>query len=170
MITKFVPSCSSTLITLNSWGSSGSLDKVHIDCAAGVWDNAEDKVIIPFPPGSTLVVVFSSTFPSGNKTKHFWLLPSNPLRSLLLSTVIVVVVADFILPDLLSPPLTGSATDITPLNFVAGDSDAKLGLGFGAGDFGGYSSFEEWAVKDPTGYKQNNQTNSAKGIKIGYGD
>jgi len=39
-----------------------------------------------------------------------------------------------------------------------------------AGDFGGYSSFEEWAVKDPTGYKQSNQTNSAKGIKIGYGD
>ena len=27
--------------------------------------------------------------------------------------MIVVVVADFILPDLLSPPLTGSATDIT---------------------------------------------------------
>ena len=39
-----------------------------------------------------------------------------------------------------------------------------------AGDFGGYNSFEEWAVKDPTGYKQSNQTNSAKGIKIGYGD
>ena len=39
-----------------------------------------------------------------------------------------------------------------------------------AGDFGGYSSFEEWAVKDPTGYKQSNHTSSAKGIKIGYGD
>ena len=36
--------------------------------------------------------------------------------------------------------LSGSATDITPLNFVAGDSDAKLGLGFGAGDFGGYDT------------------------------
>ena len=39
-----------------------------------------------------------------------------------------------------------------------------------AGDFGGYESFEEWAVKDPKGYKEINQANTTKGIKIGYGD
>ena len=39
-----------------------------------------------------------------------------------------------------------------------------------AGDFGGFQSFEEWATKDPDGYKKANQTNTAKGIAIGYGD
>jgi len=38
------------------------------------------------------------------------------------------------------------------------------------GDFGGYQSYEEWATKDPSGYKKENQTNTAKGIAIGYGD
>ena len=36
------------------------------------------------------------------------------------------------------------------------------------GDFGGYGSYEEWATKDPKGYKEANQTNSTKGIVIGY--
>ena len=36
------------------------------------------------------------------------------------------------------------------------------------GDFGGYESYEEWATKDPKGYKEANQTNSTKGIVIGY--
>ena len=36
------------------------------------------------------------------------------------------------------------------------------------GDFGGYESYEEWASKDPKGYKEANQTNSTKGIVIGY--
>ena len=39
-----------------------------------------------------------------------------------------------------------------------------------AGDMGGYESYEEWANKDPEGYKQANLSNSAKGIKVGYGD
>ena len=39
-----------------------------------------------------------------------------------------------------------------------------------AGEFGGYSSYEEWASKDPKGYKATNQANATKGIKIGYGD
>tara|TARA_Y100000593_G_scaffold49877_1_gene93972 strand:- start:8422 stop:9006 length:585 start_codon:yes stop_codon:yes gene_type:complete len=38
----------------------------------------------------------------------------------------------------------------------------------GTGEFGGYSSYQEWAEKDPDDYVKNNQTNSAKGIKIGY--
>jgi DNA repair exonuclease SbcCD ATPase subunit len=36
------------------------------------------------------------------------------------------------------------------------------------GDFGGYESYEEWATKDPKSYKEANQTNSTKGITIGY--
>ena len=36
-------------------------------------------------------------------------------------------------------------------------------------DFGGYSSYAEWAEKDPIGYASQNSTNSAKGIKLGYG-
>ena len=36
------------------------------------------------------------------------------------------------------------------------------------GDFGGYESYEEWATKDPKSDKEANQTNSTKGITIGY--
>ena len=36
-------------------------------------------------------------------------------------------------------------------------------------EFGGYSSFAECAEKDPIGYASQNTTNSAKGIKLGYG-
>ena len=36
-------------------------------------------------------------------------------------------------------------------------------------EFGGYSSFAEWAEKDPIGYASNNISSGAKGIKIGYG-
>ena len=38
------------------------------------------------------------------------------------------------------------------------------------GELGGYESYAQWAEKDPEGYKQANQTNLAKGIKIGYGN
>jgi hypothetical protein len=37
-----------------------------------------------------------------------------------------------------------------------------------AGDFGGYSSYAEWATKDPEGYKKANNTIAGSGIKIGY--
>ena len=36
------------------------------------------------------------------------------------------------------------------------------------GEMGGYASYAEWAEKDPEGYKRDNQSNSAKGITIGY--
>ena len=39
-----------------------------------------------------------------------------------------------------------------------------------AGDFGGYQSYEEWAAKDPKGYKEANQSNLTRCIKIGYGN
>ena len=38
------------------------------------------------------------------------------------------------------------------------------------GEMGGYESFADWAEKDPKGYKKANQTNTSKGIKIGYGN
>ena len=36
-------------------------------------------------------------------------------------------------------------------------------------EFGGYSSFAEWAEKDPIGYESQNRSNASKGIKVGYG-
>ena len=39
-----------------------------------------------------------------------------------------------------------------------------------AGDFGGYSSYVEWAEKDPKGYQEANNTVTGSGIKIGYGE
>ena len=37
------------------------------------------------------------------------------------------------------------------------------------GDMGGYSSYAEWAEKDPKGYQESNNTVQGSGIKIGYG-
>ena len=37
-----------------------------------------------------------------------------------------------------------------------------------AGEFGGYSSYAEWAQKDPEGYTKANNTVQGSGIKIGY--
>jgi len=36
------------------------------------------------------------------------------------------------------------------------------------GEFGGYSSFAEWASKDPKGYEKANNPVTAGGLKIGY--
>ena len=38
----------------------------------------------------------------------------------------------------------------------------------GTGEFGGFSSYEEWATKDPDGYKKANDPQTSGGIKIGY--
>ena len=38
-----------------------------------------------------------------------------------------------------------------------------------AGEMGGYSSYAEWAEKDPKGYQEANNTVTGSGIKIGYG-
>ena len=37
------------------------------------------------------------------------------------------------------------------------------------GDMGGYSSYAEWAEKDPKGYQEANNTVKGSGVKIGYG-
>jgi len=36
------------------------------------------------------------------------------------------------------------------------------------GEMGGYSSYAEWATKDPKGYQKANSTPEGQGIKIGY--
>ena len=36
------------------------------------------------------------------------------------------------------------------------------------GEMGGYSSYAEWATKDPDGYKKANNTATGQGINIGY--
>ena len=38
------------------------------------------------------------------------------------------------------------------------------------GEMGGYSSYAEWANKDPEGYQKENNSIAGSGIKIGYGD
>ena len=38
------------------------------------------------------------------------------------------------------------------------------------GEMGGYSSYAEWADKDPKGYQEKNNSIKGSGIKIGYGD
>ncbi len=45
---------------------------------------------------------------------------------------------------------------------------SRAGTQVPKGDFGGYSSYAEWASKDPKGYKEANSTPQAQGIKIGY--
>jgi len=42
------------------------------------------------------------------------------------------------------------------------------GLDKSTGEFGGYSSMEEWAMKDPKGYQKANNNLTNGGIKIGY--
>ena len=60
------------------------------------------------------------------------------------------------------------AKRVTQTNTVGTPNQRPANSTKGTGDFGGYSSYQEWAEKDPDDYVKNNQTNSAKGIKIGY--
>ena len=60
------------------------------------------------------------------------------------------------------------AKRVTQTNTVGTPNQRPANSTKGTGEFGGYSSYVEWAEKDPEGYVKNNQTNSAKGIKIGY--
>ena len=60
------------------------------------------------------------------------------------------------------------ANRVTQTNTLGTPNQRPANSTKGTGEFGGYSSFEEWAEKDPNDYVKNNQTNSAKGVKIGY--
>lgn len=45
----------------------------------------------------------------------------------------------------------------------------RQGVTPNGGEFGGYSSMEEWASKDPISYTAQTQSPSSRGIKLGYG-
>ena len=50
----------------------------------------------------------------------------------------------------------------------AGKTDSSRAGTTAKGEFGGYSSYAEWAQKDPKGYTQSNNTIQGSDIKIGY--
>ena len=58
---------------------------------------------------------------------------------------------------------------VSELKTKAQEPSARNLVGTKNTEFGGYSSFAEWAEKDPIGYESQNRSNSAKGIKVGYG-
>jgi len=58
---------------------------------------------------------------------------------------------------------------VSELKTKASEPSARNLVGTKNTEFGGYASFAEWAEKDPIGYESQNSTNTAKGIKVGYG-
>ena len=58
---------------------------------------------------------------------------------------------------------------VSELKPKAQEPSARNLVGTKNTEFGGYGSFAEWAEKDPIGYASQNTSNTAKGIKIGYG-
>ena len=99
-------------MTLKVCASNVELCNNQTALGFGVADKGEtgSKLItLPIIPVTFLV----STLPLGKITLHFLFVPVNVSKSCVLSTVICVVVAVLILPDLLSPPRTGSFTEIT---------------------------------------------------------
>ena len=59
------------------------------------------------------------------------------------------------------------ANRVTQTNTVGTPNQRPANSTKGTGDFGGYSSYSEWASKDPIGYEKANRT--IGGIKIAYG-
>ena len=60
------------------------------------------------------------------------------------------------------------ANRVTQTNTVGTPNQRPANSTKGTGDFGGYSSYQEWATKDPEGYKKANDTLGGQGIKIAY--
>ena len=50
----------------------------------------------------------------------------------------------------------------------AGKTDSSRAGTTAKGDFGGYSSYAEWAQKDPKGYTESNNTLQGSNVKIAY--
>ena len=97
--------------------------KIQTLFALGADEKAEDTVITaPEIPLTGLV----STDPSERTTLSVGLFVASKSVSSVLSTVTVVVVADFILPPLLSPALTGSLTSITCPGLTTTPSDKPV--------------------------------------------
>ena len=53
-------------------------------------------------------------------------------------------------------------------NINAGKTDSSRAGTTAKGDFGGYSSYAEWATKDPDGYTKSNNTLEGTNVKIAY--
>ena len=60
------------------------------------------------------------------------------------------------------------AKRVTQTNTVGTPNQRPANSTKGTGEFGGYSSYVEWAEKDPEGYKKANTTQTSQGFKIGY--
>tara|TARA_Y100000593_G_scaffold50076_1_gene94394 strand:+ start:246 stop:830 length:585 start_codon:yes stop_codon:yes gene_type:complete len=60
------------------------------------------------------------------------------------------------------------AKRVTQTNTVGTPNQRPANSTKGTGDFGGYSSYVEWASKDPEGYKKANDPTRSGEIKIGY--
>jgi hypothetical protein len=72
-----------------------------------------------------------------------------------------VIYSDLAL-DKLEAHISKNSKIITPNTSKASNQRTQ------GGDFGGYESFEEWATKDPSGYKQGTDPRRNGGIKLGY--
>ena len=60
------------------------------------------------------------------------------------------------------------AKRVTQTNTVGTPNQRPANSTKGTGEFGGYSSYVEWAEKDPEGYKKQNTAQTSQGFKIGY--
>ena len=70
--------------------------------------------------------------------------------------------------DLSLAKLEKFANRVTQTNTVGTPNQRPANSTKGTGEFGGFSSYVEWAEKDPEGYKKANNPITSGGIKIGY--
>jgi LysM repeat protein len=70
--------------------------------------------------------------------------------------------------DLSLAKLEKFVSRVTQTNTIGTPNQRPANSSKGTGDFGGYSSYQEWATKDPEGYKEANNTIKGQGINIAY--
>ena len=70
--------------------------------------------------------------------------------------------------DLSLAKLEKFANRVTQTNTLGTPNQRPANSTKGTGEFGGYSSYIEWAEKDPSGYEKANTTQTSGSIKIGY--
>ena len=71
--------------------------------------------------------------------------------------------------DLSLAKLEKFASRVTQTNAVGTPNQRPANSTQGTGEYGGYSSYQEWATKDPKGYEKANSI-GGNGIKIAYGE
>ena len=70
--------------------------------------------------------------------------------------------------DLSLAKLEKFANRVTQTNTLGTPNQRPANSKKGTGEFGGYSSYVEWAEKDPKGYEKANNPQTSGVIKIGY--